>query len=185
VSQQQRAIVIPEDARVTTVIRINPQHLQQYFDSIRSPQHVISYAEAAGFRLDEWERELLEKAWASVALGTTPLMEVFPIAHPEAFRNSYILEVVMHIENTRSLFEKMHLKCLELEGRWADIVKLGEAEKYAAEDRQCEALLEYGPRVATILTLYILEFVHRKAQFSHKVQAQPNSALAKAGILTD
>jgi len=183
--QQQRVVVPEEDVRVTTVVRFKPELMLQYFEMLRSPQQFISYAEAAGFKLDEWEKELLEKAWTSIALGTTPLMEVYPIAHPDAFKNSYVMEVIMHIENTRAFFEKMHLKCLELESKWGELAKLGELDRYVNEDRECEALLEYGTRLATILTLYILEFVHRKAQFSHKIQAQPNSTLAKAGILTD
>jgi len=183
---QQRVIVVPEgEGRVTSVVRFQPQLLQHYFENLRSPQQFISYIETAGFKLDEWERELLEKAWLSIALGTTPLMEIYPIAHPVAFKNSYALEVIMHIENAKALFEKMHLKCLELESRFAELSRLGELSRYENENKQCEALLEYGAKMSLIIALYILEFVHRKAQFSHPLPFMPNSAKAKGGLWTD
>ena len=64
-------------------------------------------------------------------------------------------------------------------------MKLGEKDKYAKNVEECLALTEYGPRMAAILSLYILEFVFRKAQFSLPLGIMPNSAKAKGGLWTD
>jgi hypothetical protein len=182
--QQQRVVVVQPEERVSFVIRLsNPQALAEYFNVLRSPQFFIEYAEAHGIRLNEWTRELLKNMWNAIAPATTPLMEIYPIALPEAYLNAYAIEVTMLIENARALFEKMHLKCLEEEAKYADPAKRSEIDPRV--DEQCELLIEYGTRLPLILALYILDFTHRKAQFSLPVQAMPNSAKAKGGIWTD
>lgn len=182
--QQQRVVVVPPEERVGFVVRLSqPQMLAEYFNALRSPQLFIEYAEASGIKLNEWTRELLRNMWNSIAPATTPLMEVYPVALPEAYLNAYAIEVTMLIENARAFFEKMHLKCLEEEAKYADPAKRSEIDPKI--DEQCEALIEYGTRLPLILALYILDFTHRKAQFSLPIQAMPNSAKAKGGIWTD
>jgi len=184
--QARAAVALAPEEGVSFAIRFNPQMLEQYFANVRSPQVFVSAFEAiTGVRLNEWERELLEKAWTSIALGTTPLFEVFPIAHSDAFWNSFCIECAMHIENLKGFFDKVNLKCLELYSKWEGVVKLGEKDKYAKNVEECLALTEYGPRMAAILALYILEFVFRKAQFSLPLGIMPNSAKAKGGLWTD
>jgi hypothetical protein len=183
-AETQQRVVIPPEERLTYVVRISqPQLLLQYFESLKSPQLYIEHAEGMGVKLDEWAKELLKNMWMTVAPGTTPLMEVFPILLPKSYLVSAANEITMLAENARALFEKMHMKCLEEEAKLADPVRRNEVDPQV--DRTCEALMEYGARQPLILGLYILEFVHRKAQFSLPLQVMPNSVKSKGGIWTD
>lgn len=177
-----------EEARgeVKVALRFTPQVLEAYLDRARSPESFIKVIESAfGGRLDEWERKLLEQAWHSVALGAVPFFEIYPITTVEAYVKSYVNEVLMHAENVKSHFEKTMQSCAEVYASLPDVVKsgrLGEVE-HVVED--CVKLTEHGPRLALILSVFILEHTYRKAQFSLPLGRMSNAAKGKAGIWTD
>jgi len=189
VQAQRRVVVAPEDAQVSITLRFDPRFMEQYFQGMRSFQVYVSPAETyealTKQRLDEWTRHLLETAWNAVIVGLVPPMEVYPVVHEDAYESSFYNEVTMHLENSINMFSERMNECTKLYRSLPDLVKLGEKEKYSLQLERCVELTMHAPYVAPILAKFILEFVHRKAQFSLPLQAMPNSAKAKAGILTD
>jgi hypothetical protein len=192
VAEQQarrQVVALPEDRNVTLALRFNAQQLEAYFQSVRSFQHLISpaelYEKVTGLRLDAWLRELLEEAWSSVVLGTVPLMEVYPIAHQSAFESAFWNEVSMHVESVVNMISERMRECIKLYSVLPEIVQRGEKDKYAEQVERCIALTVHAPRIAPILAKFIVEFTHRKAQFSLPLRIMPNSVKGKAGIWTD
>jgi len=179
-----QVVAVPQDAQVTNVLRFNPQIVQIYFDNIRNPQSFFRAIEAAGVKLNVWIRSLLEKAWNSIAISSIPVMEVHPVANPSAYIQSFSLEVIMNIRSLKSLFEQTSERCTET------FSKLPEMEQTHREHlitvaEDCLSLIEYGVQLTTLLSIFTLEFVHRKMQFSLPVGLMPNSVKAIAGIWTD
>jgi len=183
-------VVVPQEARVVNVLRFSPQAIQAYFENIRSPHTFLRAFElATGIKLDSWIRAVLEKAWKSIALSSVPVMEVHPVADRGAYLNSYTLEVSMNIRNLMSFFEKLSENCVEA---YSQLAKASETQHIdlsrpdiVAVVEECMSLSEHGPRLTALLAIFILEFVHRKMQFSLPIGLMPNSAKAVAGVWTD
>jgi hypothetical protein len=189
VQTQRRVVVAPEDAQVSITLRFDPRLIEQYFHAMRSFQVYVSPAETyetlTKQRLDEWTRHLLEAAWSAVVMGLVPPMEIYPVIHEDAYESAFYNEITMHLENAMNMFSERMNACIKLYKSLPELVKLGEKEKYYHQLENCVELTLHAPYATPILARFILEFVHRKAQFSLPLQAMPNSAKAKAGILTD
>jgi hypothetical protein len=185
--QWPRPITLPSlQGQVRAIVRHDPSHLRSYFERVASAREVIrARAQEQGGVLGRWDEKLINSAWKSVLMGTSPLMEVFPIATASAFRSSYVSEVNMHLLNAKSQVDSESRDCYKLFTSLRDIT-ITEANKEILEKvKECVAGAEFRVRQAAILSLYAIEFVHRKAQFSLPLRQMPNSAKGVAGIWTD
>ena len=176
----------PEHGEVRVALRFDPRSVESYFERARSPESFLKAVESAlGEALDEWEKKVLEHAWQSIALGVTPFMEVYPITTADAYVKSYTNELLMHTENVKSLFDKKIQSCVELYGKLPSLAESGRLDEVAQLVRECRKLTDHGPRLALVLTLFIMEHTYRKSQFSLPLGSMSNAAKAKAGIWTD
>jgi hypothetical protein len=178
-----RQVIAPPEGQVSLIIRFVPEKLRQYFDMVRSvQQYVKTDIATAGVEFSEWDEKVLQHAWKGIMLGTVPLFEVFPISHRDAYAKSYALEVIMHLLNTKTQIDSMSSDCLKLYSRLRDIQIDDNVMKKLVE---CMTFAKHAVSLGAISSLYILEFVHRKAQFSLPAGLMPNSAKGVAGVWTD
>jgi hypothetical protein len=184
-----RQIITPppvtESQQVGVVLRFNPEYLTRYFENVKSLQQFVKAYEAlTGVKLDEWERRLLEMAWYSVSLGTVPLMEVFPISNVPAYVKTFANEVLMHTENLKNFVSKKMSSCVELARALKDYVDKG-VDEVGHQLEECRKLVELSPHLTLILSIFIVEHTHRKAQFSLPINLMPNSAKGVTGMWSD
>jgi hypothetical protein len=182
-AQAGRQVVAPSEGQVSLIIRFIPEKLRQYFDMVRSVQQYVKTDIAlAGVKFSDWDENVLQTAWKGIMLGTVPLFEVFPISHKDAYAKSYALEVTMHLLNSKTQIDSMSADCLKLYSRLKDIQIDDNVMKKLME---CITFAKHAVSLGAITSIYILEFVHRKAQFSLPAGLMPNSAKGVAGIWTD
>jgi len=184
---QQRQLVSPPtgEEQVGVVLRFNPEYIMRYFENVKTAQQFVrAYESLTGVKLDEWERKLLEMAWYTISLGSAPLMEIYPIAHPDAYVKAFANEVLMHTENLKNFMSKKMLSCLDLMRELPDRIASGDGS-IMPHLEECKKIAEYGPYLTLILSVFIVEHTHRKAQFSLPINLMPNSAKGVAGMWTD
>jgi len=182
--QAGRPVVVPPaEGQVSMIIRFIPEKLRQYFDMVRSAQqYVRTDIATAGVEFSEWDEKVLQTVWKGIMLGTVPLFEVFPVSHRDAYAKSYALEVTMHLLNSKTQIDSMSTNCLKLYSKLKDIQIDDNVMKKLME---CITFAKHAVSLGAITSIHILEFVHRKAQFSLPAGLMPNSAKGVAGVWTD
>ena len=181
---EQQAPIEPTQ-RIVTVLRFNPEYLREYFARIKSSREFIEvFKQLASEKLSEWDVAVIESIWRSVIVGTTPLMEVYPVTSASAWLEAILNEIQILLVNAQSQLKNMFDKCLELYKELPEYTRLGEIGKFTYDIESCKSLTKFAPVVSVIVALYSLEFVRRKSQFSLPLDKMPNTAKGVVGLWT-